>query len=81
MESNQLITTRTHDRDETHSVSLSQTTTTGLLEWDVENVIDWLHFIQLEHYESVFRERSVTGAKLNAITQKELQFMGVVKSR
>ena len=49
------------------------------MEWEVENVIDWLHFIQLEHLESVFRERSVTGAKLNAITQKELQFMGVIK--
>ena len=60
-------------------MSLSQTTTTGLLDWDLENVVDWLHFIQLQYLEPVFRERSITGAKLNGITQKELQFMGVIK--
>ena len=65
------------DRDETYSLTLSQSTTTGLLEWDVENVVDWLHFIQLQHLVPLFRDRSVTGAKLIMITLKELQFMGV----
>ncbi|KAI6647227.1 Multiple PDZ domain protein-like [Oopsacas minuta] len=74
------VTPRQTDRDETYSVSLSQTTTTGLLDWDVENVIDWLHFIQLQHLVAIFRDRAITGAKLNNITQKELQFMGVVSS-
>ena len=78
-ESNQAITARPAERDETYSVSLSQTTTTGLLDWDLENVVDWLHFIQLQHLVPLFRERSITGLKLNSITQKELQFMGIIK--
>ena len=71
------MTSRPGDRDETHSISLSQTTITGLLDWDVENVIDWLHFIQLQHLVTIFKERAISGVKLNGITQKELQFIGV----
>ena len=74
------VTSRPADRDETYSISLSQTTTTGFIDWDVENVIDWLHFIQLQHLMPIFRERAISGAKLNGITQKELQFIGIVNA-
>lgn len=48
-------------------------------DWNIDEVIRFLARIEMDEYEKVFRENSITGRELLKITRNDLKSMGVVK--